>query len=473
VNARLQGYTVGIGGLDVHPLGFSVDFEDLRVVQEADPDPPVARIGRLSAGVHWRALLHGRLVADVALDQPWLRVNRSHIVREARDAVPVERRGWLDALQAMYPLKINEIRIRDGRLTYVDGGLARPLRLSQVTLSATNMRNIRSRDRVYPAELRADAVVFGSGRLSITGQANFLAEPYPGVLALIRLGGLQLDYFRPLLAREHVSLRGGTLSAVADIEYAPTLKAVHLHHAVVRGVEGDYVRSAAAPREPRALTPPDLQLRIDRLHVTRANFGFVDKAAERAYRVFLTDADLQLENLGSRLSDGVGTARLSGKFMGTGATLVTATVRPEPAGPDFALTVRIENTEMIAMNDLLRAYSTFDVAAGLFSCDSRLQVKNARLTGYVKPLFRHLDADGPRRDEDTGAPGGLDDGVGGRRADVLESQPREEVAAQTDLAGPVEGPKVSTWQVMVGVVQNAFFQFILPGLERQIRGRRD
>src|SRR5687768_218145 len=64
MNARLQGYTVRIGALDVHPLSFSVDVTDVSLTQDAHPDPPVVRIPALSAGVQWRALLSGTIVAD-------------------------------------------------------------------------------------------------------------------------------------------------------------------------------------------------------------------------------------------------------------------------------------------------------------------------------------------------------------------------------------------------------------------------
>ena len=51
MNARLQGYTVGIGGLDFHPLGFSVDLKDVIIVQDGHPEPPVVRVPALSAGL--------------------------------------------------------------------------------------------------------------------------------------------------------------------------------------------------------------------------------------------------------------------------------------------------------------------------------------------------------------------------------------------------------------------------------------
>src|SRR5262245_5204811 len=70
VNRALKGYTAHIGKLNFHPIGLSLDVADLVVVQDAHPDPPIASIPLLSASVHWRALLHGRLVGDFMIDRP-------------------------------------------------------------------------------------------------------------------------------------------------------------------------------------------------------------------------------------------------------------------------------------------------------------------------------------------------------------------------------------------------------------------
>jgi uncharacterized protein involved in outer membrane biogenesis len=72
LNTRLQGYTVRIGALDFHPLGFSIDLEDVSLTQDARPDPPVARVPTLSASVQWRALLRARVVADLLVERPAL-----------------------------------------------------------------------------------------------------------------------------------------------------------------------------------------------------------------------------------------------------------------------------------------------------------------------------------------------------------------------------------------------------------------
>ena len=42
-----------------------------------------------------------------------------------------------------------------------------------------------------------------------------------------------------------------------------------------------------------------------------------------------------------------------------------------------------------------------------------------------------------------------------------------DVATVADVSGPIENPNTSTIDIVVGLVQNAFFKAILPGLERE------
>ncbi len=79
--------------------------------------------------------------------------------------------------------------MREGETT-CGPGPSEPLRLSRVDPLASNLRNLRSRRRVHPSPLRLDAVVSGAGRLALDGDADFLAEPHPGVLAEVSLEGV-------------------------------------------------------------------------------------------------------------------------------------------------------------------------------------------------------------------------------------------------------------------------------------------
>jgi hypothetical protein len=479
LNERLRGYTVTLRALDFHVVGGSLDLLDLVVIQDLNPDPPVANIPRLSASIQWKELIRGKVVADFLVDRPALHLNVRQLKSEAEDRVPVETRGWQAALEAIYPFRINLFRVAEGDLTYVEES-GRPLHLRRITFRAGNIRNIRRQDHTYPSTVWLEAVVFDSGRLAFDGRADFLAEPHLGLRGAISLDGAALDYLKPVAARYNLVLNQGTMSANGEVEYAPWFKMLHLHEVRLDGLQADYVhtpRTASTERVVRkkvgqaaeeASNAPGVLLRIDRAYAVQAHVGYVNKAANPSYRVFISEVELAMENLSNHFTEGEAVALLNGKFMGSGATVVRATFRPETSGPDFDIDVRIEDTQMRTMNDLLRAYGKFDVTGGWFSLYTQIHVKDRQITGYVKPLFRDMDVYDPRQDEAKGPFRKLYERVVGGVAKLLENTPRDEVATKTTVSGRLDNPQTSTAETIVRLIQNAFFEAILPGFDREL-----
>src|SRR4051812_15794608 len=120
MNRDLKGYSVKLPGLHFELIGLSVTLKGLTVSQEAHPTPPVAEFPELHAHVHFRGLLHGRLVAEFNLDRPRINLNLPQLMTEKKDATPVKERGWQQALYDIYPLKINHVSIKDGDVVYID-----------------------------------------------------------------------------------------------------------------------------------------------------------------------------------------------------------------------------------------------------------------------------------------------------------------------------------------------------------------
>src|SRR5262249_38499427 len=251
VNRKMKGYTAHIRKLDFHPIGFAVDFYDVQLIQNANPDPPVMRIERLTASVQWRALIHRALVADFELVKPIIYVDKSHFETELKDPTPVKEHGWQDALQAMYPLKINEFRIVDGEATYVDTTKARPLRVAKIPTWVNDTRNLRSSEGECRSLIRLEAVVFDRGQVQIHGNADFPREPYAGVKGHIELRDMPLDYFAPVAARANVALTRGVITGRGDIEYSPKIATVWLETVRVVGLVAayNYVKEAAAEHQ--------------------------------------------------------------------------------------------------------------------------------------------------------------------------------------------------------------------------------
>jgi hypothetical protein len=137
-------------------------------------------------------------------------------------------------------------------------------------------------------------------------------------------------------------------------------------------------------------------------------------------------------------------------------------------GPDFDLAVRVENTDMTKMNRLLDAFGNFDVSEGRFSLFSEIAVHDGMVRGYVKPLFRDMKVYDPQQDRKKGFFREVYEGLVGVVTKLLENKKRDEVATVAELSGPISRPGSNTLQVIGGLVQNAFFKAILPGLERDI-----
>lgn len=475
VNRRLTGYTVRIGALDIHPLRAAFELRNSTIVQDAHPDPPVGSIDRLRTTLDWRALRHGRVVADILFERPTVHADLAHVQTEAKNEVALKDRGWQHALEAVaLDLEINRLLVVDGDVTYVDRGPFKPLRLRQLNITAENIRNIRSKDRVYPSDVQVESIVFDSGRLWLRGQADFLADPHPGLLARFQLDQVELDYFRPLTNRANLSVRKGTLSAAGSTEYAPKFKMAVLEHVHVDGLSVDYVhkpQTAADERERVKSTAKaaqsvsndkSVQLKIDQLNAVRSNVGFVNRTANPPYRLTLTDANLRVENLSNQRIQGDATVQLKGKLMGTGDTQVRARVRPKSQSGDMDLTVQVEDTALESLSDVARAHGKVAVAAGAFSMYADLRVRDGALDGYVKPVVSGIETS-PQRPESVREK--LRDGVLSVAAKVLKNRPRREIVTVMNVSGRIDQPQVRTWPTVRGLLLNAFIRAIDPGFE--------
>src|SRR5919112_5474196 len=254
INSALKGYTVRIGKLDFHPIGFSLDLEDSVITQDANPEPAVAEIPNLTASVNWRALLSGHVVANFEINNPKLFLNLKQSQNEIKDETPIRERGWQDAVQAIYPLQINELVITGGEVTYIDQGQHRPLELTNVNFTAYNIRNVRSQEGEYPSEVHIDATVFKNGKIVLEGNADFLAEPHVAIKAAIQAEQIELDYFRPITERYNFSVRQGVLSTNGSIEYAKNKKIISVPTLNVQNLVADYVNTKPATSPTKELS---------------------------------------------------------------------------------------------------------------------------------------------------------------------------------------------------------------------------
>jgi hypothetical protein len=409
---------------------------------------------------------------------PRLHIDRRQFEAEAADSKDLGDKGWQEAVEAIYPLKINRFGVINGSITYIDSDPQKPVKLDGVRIEAENIRNVRSPDDVYPSTLRLDASLFETGTVTIDGKANFLAEPQAAFDVDVALANLPLVSLDPVSDNVNIEIRKGVLGADGHVEYAPKKKNIYLQHVRVDGLSVDYVTTertrAAEERRMEAVekaaadvsNEADTRVFVDNLQIRDGELGY--KTEQLGYRVFLSNADITVENLGTQRRPEPAKFDVNGRFLGAGDMKLVGTFEPLDKQPHFDLDLRIENTPLAAMNDILRAHANFDVAGGNFAFYSEIEAKDGEVRGYVKPLFTDMDVYDSRQESGKPVLRKMYEGMVGGLANVLEN-PRDDVAAKVDISGHLDNPDVSTLETLLSLIQNAFFRAILPGLERETR----
>ncbi|HLW71038.1 MAG TPA: DUF748 domain-containing protein [Candidatus Binataceae bacterium] len=483
MNRTLKGYRVTLARAHLQLLDGTLSLRGLTIVQLAHPSPPVADADLLRFRIDWRQLLARRVVADILLSQPRLHINRQQLAAETHGKVPLKQEGWQDVLEQVYPLKINRFTIVDGDMVYIQDPASPPLHLAKVNFTSDNIRNIQSPNDIYPSKLQATLVVFDTGRATIDGNANFLEKPFPGGRVRFAIKNAPLSAFAPEIRAANVTLDGGHLSSSGEIEYSPAVTNAEVDIATIDGVKVDYVHKTATQQaETRRIKEvgkeihkqnnrPKVHIDVRELDVRHSSFAFTDETKNPHYRLVLDDANLAVRNLSNHEQQGPANLLLQGKFMDTGATKVVGDFLARPEGPAFTISIAIVGTSLQSMNNLLRAYGRFDVAAGQLSVYSQVTVDNQEITGYVKPMFANIEVYNYKKDKNTGVLHQAKELAIGGAAHLLKSRETQQVATEVNLKGRLDGPNLSTWQAIVEVLRNAFIQAILPGFDHSVQGR--
>lgn len=484
MNERLIGYQTRLGRAHVQLLSGTLTLSGLVVSQNAHPTPPVAVLPQMKFSIQWRELLSGRIVADLLLTHPNVHINLTQLRAEKADPVPLSKKGWQDAVEAIYPFKINLLRIENGEATYIDTDPQRPLHLSAISIRADNIRNIHYRGDIYPSPFHADSIVFERGRMTIDGKANFLAKPFPGILASYQVVQIPLNKFEPEVQRANLHVYNGILQSKGVVEYSPKIARVDVDNAAIDGIHLDYVhtsQSAAGETKRIAIVKtdaakvnnaPGVQLKAREVALTNSELKFIDDAASTHYRFVISDANMRATNLSNHLSAGPAKFQFNGKLMGSGDTTLTGVLRPEHEGPNFDFDLASSGTDLTSLNDFLRAYGKFDVASGRVAVYSQVTVKDRYVSGYVKPLFTDVKVYDAQKDKKKPILHQMKELLIGGAAKLLKNPRTQQVATRVDISGQVNNPNVSAWQAIGQFIENAFINAIVPGFDREVAAAR-
>jgi hypothetical protein len=208
---------------------------------------------------------------------------------------------------------------------------------------------------------------------------------------------------------------------------------------------------------------PQMRLQIDTLRLTHSQIGFMDQSAQPPYRVFMSDASLELTHLSNQASQGRSEFHAQGTFMGSGRTVLSGGFIATADPADFAVKLQLDDAKLTDMNPFLLSQTHVDVADGLFSVYTEITVKGGRVDGYIKPLVRNLRVSDQQKDQGKSFGKRVEMHVLQGLANLFKNRSTKQVATVTRISGSTSDPKLSAWQAIRRLLSNGLFRAVLPG----------
>ena len=170
-----------------------------------------------------------------------IHIDRAQFTAEQHGKTPFRERGWQDALQSVYPFKINRLAITTATSLTWTGPQANRCILRNLILSAITSAIFTNPRIDYPSRFWGQMVVFDKGRLSLDGRANYLMKPFPGWWRTTCLTGAPLNAVTPAARHINLTIKGGTLSSEGTVEDSPKVTNVDVRNATIESADLTYV----------------------------------------------------------------------------------------------------------------------------------------------------------------------------------------------------------------------------------------
>lgn len=211
-----------------------------------------------------------------------------------------------------------------------------------------------------------------------------------------------------------------------------------------------------------------MPLRVDRFSVVDGEVHWRNFQSTPPVDVYLQQIELTARNLRNTLGKGDALpATVTGEalVMKSGRLELDAAADPLAQPMDFDLDARLLGARLAELNPWLRAYAGLDAAGGELDAVLELTAQNGEFSGYLKPLARHIDLVDAQ--QDTNLLDRLYESGAGLITELLENQPRDQLATRVPIEGRLEDPEASLWPTLVNVLRNAFVEAFRPRFEGQ------
>jgi len=212
-----------VGDVDLQLFRGAYRLHDLSLRHRGGDGEPLVSIRTIDFSLAWRELFRGRVVSDIVLDAPILRLTATPDAPADPGSPSPNDPGWRALVEDLFPIEITRLVVRDGSLDYVDPARDPPVAIGLADLGA-RIEGLANRvppgDEPSPARGELAATVEGGGGLVLEARGFPLADP-PVFEARAELDAVPLPALNPVLRSAlGVDVSDGTLHLSAEIRAA-------------------------------------------------------------------------------------------------------------------------------------------------------------------------------------------------------------------------------------------------------------
>ncbi len=219
----------------------------------------------------------------------------------------------------------------------------------------------------------------------------------------------------------------------------------------------------------RKLLKDFMPLKVNRFEIDNGELHYTDNNAKPKVDVALQQAHILALNLSNVVDPNIElpSTVTANATVYEGALTFNMKLNALNKEPTFDLNAELKHTNLVLLNDFLKAYGNFDVNRGTFGLYTEMASKEGKFKGYVKPIIKDLDVVGPQDKHDNFFNKVYEQIVGAAGV-LLKNQNKDQIATKVEIKGDYKDPKTNTLDAIWEVLLNAFVQALIPSIDHEI-----
>jgi len=212
---------------------------------------------------------------------------------------------------------------------------------------------------------------------------------------------------------------------------------------------------------------------ITHLEITDGLLRYVNTARQPEVNVFVTHMRAVATGLRNRQDEAPGEefpAKIivEGDSLGAGRLKLILDLEPLAAQPHFHLSVKLDDVNLPALNESLRAYANVDVGRGTFRLAGEMAGRDGGFQGYVKPFFEDLDFRN-LEDRDKGVGAWIWERLVAAFAWTVKDKSRDQVGTRIPFEGKFGDTNVGLLATLANLFRHGFIRAFNPTIEGSVR----